>query len=39
MEDPKLIKELFYEQIKNLTLRTKCNSFDYQFSGEWLRGG
>ena len=30
------IKELFYKQIKDITLRTKAESFDYQFSGRWL---
>ena len=30
------IKELFYQQIRELTLRTKAESFDYQFSGKWL---
>ena len=30
------IKELFYKQIRELTLKTKAKSFDYQFSGKWL---
>lgn len=29
------IKELFYKQIRNLTLRT-IDSFDFQFSDKWL---
>lgn len=29
------IKELFYKQIRELTLKTN-KSFDYQFSGGWL---
>ena len=31
------IKELFYRQIKDLTLSSKLNSFDFQFSDGWLR--
>lgn len=31
------IKRLFYEQIKALTLKVKADSFDLQFSDEWLR--
>jgi len=31
------IKELFYQQIKDLTLRTcKADTFDFQFSDRWL---
>jgi hypothetical protein len=30
------IKELFYKQIKDLTLNRKTQSFDYQFSGKLL---
>jgi len=30
------IKELFYKQIKELTLNKKTESFDYQFSGKIL---
>jgi len=30
------IKELFYRQIKDLTLATKVKSFDIQFSDRWL---
>jgi len=30
------IKEIFYKQIRELTLRTRAESFDYQFSGKWL---
>lgn len=33
----KTIKKLFEEQVKDLTLRTKEDLFDYQFSGGWLR--
>jgi len=29
------IKELFYKQIRDLTLKTN-KSFDYQFSDRWL---
>ncbi len=29
------IKELFYKQIRNLTLKT-AKSFDYQHSDRWL---
>ena len=36
MEDPQLIKALFYKQIRDLTLRTKRDTFDFQFSGAWL---
>ena len=32
----KTIKELFYKQIRNLTLKTKIESFDFQFSDRWL---
>ena len=36
--DKETIKRLFYEQIKDLTMRTsKINSFDMQFSDRWLR--
>jgi len=33
------IKELFEQQVKDLTLRTanKEDSFDYQFGGGWLQ--
>jgi hypothetical protein len=34
------IKQLFQKQVKNLTTNTvgaKENTFDYQFSGGWLR--
>ena len=33
------IKKIFEQQIKDLTLRSvhKEDSFDYQFSGGWLR--
>jgi len=31
------IKRLFYDQIKNLTLKVKTDSFDLQFSDGWLR--
>ncbi len=31
------IKDLFYSQIRSLTLRTcKADSFDYQFSDRWM---
>jgi hypothetical protein len=32
------IKNLFYAQVKDLTMRTrKMDSFDVQFSGSWVR--
>lgn len=31
----KTIKDLFYKQIRDLTMRT-ADSFDYQFSDRWL---
>jgi len=36
----KTIKKLFEEQIRRLTLETvgsKVSTFDYQFSGGWIR--
>jgi len=35
----KTIKELFEQQVKDLTLRSvrKEDSFDYQFGGGWLQ--
>jgi len=30
------IKDLFYKQIKRLTLRTNADLFDMQFSDRWL---
>lgn len=30
------IEILFYKQIKDLTLKTKIKSFDFQFSDGWL---
>lgn len=30
------IKELFYKQIRELTLKTSIDSFDFQFSDMWL---
>jgi len=38
MEEHELIKELFYKQVKNLTLRS-IKSFDYQFSDKWIGSG
>ena len=32
---PEKIQDLFYKQVKNLTL-TKMQSFDLQFSDAWL---
>lgn len=37
MESTKFIEQLFFNQIKDLTLKSAANSFDYQFSGEWTR--
>ena len=31
------IKELFYRQIKDLTLKGKVGTFDYQFSERWIQ--
>ena len=31
------IKQLFYQQIHDLTLHGKVGSFDMQFSDRWLR--
>ncbi len=33
----KAIKELFYKQIRDLTMKTKMESFDVQFSDRWLQ--
>ena len=33
----KHIEELFYKQIKDLTLKKKMGSFDIQFSDRWLK--
>jgi hypothetical protein len=30
------IKKLFYKQIRDLTLRSKTESFDLQFSDKWF---
>jgi len=30
------IRELFYKQIRDMTLKTKMESFDMQFSDRWL---
>lgn len=32
----KTIKNLFYEQVKRLSLNSVNESFDYQFSDRWL---
>jgi hypothetical protein len=32
----KTIKELFFKQIRDLTLKSKIESFDFQFSDRWL---
>lgn len=34
--DHKMIEQLFYQQIKRLTLG-ESKSFDFQFSDRWLR--
>ena len=37
-ENPDFIRELFYQQIKTLTLRDKgVSTFDIQFSDRWLK--
>lgn len=32
---PKNIEKIFYQKIKEITLRAEEESFDYQFSDEW----
>ncbi len=32
----KTIEQIFYEQIRNLTAKTRIQSFDLQFSDGWL---
>lgn len=32
--DTKFIEQLFYKQVRALTIRT-CEAYDYQFSGDW----
>lgn len=34
--DTKFIEQLFYKQIKDLTLKTAEQSYDYQFSDGWI---
>ena len=35
--DTKYIEQLFFKQVKNLTLKTAARSYDYQFSDGWVR--
>ena len=35
--DTETVRELFYQQIRDLTQRTLSNSFDIQFSERWIR--
>jgi hypothetical protein len=35
--DTKYIEHLFFKQIKDLTLKTASQSYDYQFSDGWVR--
>ena len=34
--NPKFIEELFFNQIKDVTLSTAQDSMDYQFSDGWI---
>jgi len=36
--ETKFIENLFFKQIKDLTLKSAAQSYDYQFSDGWTRG-
>lgn len=37
MTETKFIEQLFFNQIKDVTMKSAANSFDYQFSGDWTQ--